>query len=58
MVDDISDVLAHSKTLVIGNGDPEFATVFKDLRDDQVMIDLVRVSESRSVAGTYEGICW
>jgi GDP-mannose 6-dehydrogenase len=58
MVDDISDVLAHSKTLVIGNGDPEFATVFKDLRDDQVMIDLVRVSQSRSVAGTYEGICW
>lgn len=58
MVDDISDVLAHSKTIVIGNGDPEFGNVVRELRDDQVMIDLVRVSQSRSVAGTYEGICW
>jgi GDP-mannose 6-dehydrogenase len=58
MVDDMGAILEHAKTLVIGNGAPEFATVARELRDGQVLIDFVRISESRSIAGTYEGICW
>jgi len=51
-------VLAHGKTLVIGNGAPEFAEVPKKVGDGQTIIDFVRVCDSRTIAGIYEGICW
>lgn len=58
MVSSIDEVLEHGRTIVIGNAAPEFRDVPKLLRDDQTVVDFVRVSESRSVAGVYEGICW
>jgi hypothetical protein len=30
----------------------------KLLGDGQTVIDLVRIADSRSVSGVYEGICW
>jgi GDP-mannose 6-dehydrogenase len=58
MVPSIEDVLAHAKTIVIGNAAPEFAEVPRKINHGQTVIDFVRVSESRSVAGVYEGLCW
>ncbi|MBI3043005.1 MAG: nucleotide sugar dehydrogenase [Betaproteobacteria bacterium] len=58
MVSSIDEVLDHAGTLVIGNAAPEFRDVPKRLRGSQSIVDLVRVSEARSVAGVYEGICW
>src|SRR3954467_1153291 len=58
MVPTIDDVLAHAETIVIGNGAPEFAEVPKRIGEGQTIIDFVRVSDSRSIAGIYEGICW
>ena len=59
MVADIDDVLDHAQTVVIGNKDPEFGDVPARLRDDQVLVDFVRVVGSRrSEAGKYDGICW
>jgi GDP-mannose 6-dehydrogenase len=58
MVPTIDEVLAHADTIVIGNAAPEFADVPKRTAEHQTVIDFVRVSESRSVAGVYEGICW
>jgi GDP-mannose 6-dehydrogenase len=59
MVGGINDVLDHAQTVVIGNQDPEFGTVPERLRDDQVLVDFVRVSGGRrSEVGKYEGICW
>jgi len=58
MVPRVEDVLDHASTIVIGNAAPEFREVPRLLREDQTIIDLVRVTESRSVAGAYEGICW
>jgi GDP-mannose 6-dehydrogenase len=58
MVDSIDEVLAHGRTLVIGNGAPEFADVPKRVVDGQTIIDFVRVSDSRTVLGVYEGLCW
>src|SRR6266850_445846 len=58
MVATIDEVLAHAQTLVIGNGAPEFADVPKRIADGQTIIDFVRVSDSRTIAGIYEGICW
>jgi GDP-mannose 6-dehydrogenase len=52
------EVLAHARTLVIGNGAPEFAEVPRRIGEGQTVIDFMRVSDSRSVAGVYEGLCW
>lgn len=58
MVSSIDEVLEHAGTIVIGNADPEFRDVPRRLAEGQVIIDLVRVTDSRSVTGVYEGICW
>lgn len=58
MVSSIDEVLGHAGTIVIGNAAPEFRDVPKRLTDGQTVIDFVRVTESRSVSGVYEGICW
>jgi GDP-mannose 6-dehydrogenase len=58
MVPTIDEVLAHAKTVVIGNAAPEFADVPRRAAGGQTIIDFVRVSASRSVAGVYEGLCW
>jgi GDP-mannose 6-dehydrogenase len=58
MVPTIEEVLAHAEILVIGNAAPEFADVPRRIGDHQTVIDFVRVSGSRTVAGVYEGICW
>jgi GDP-mannose 6-dehydrogenase len=51
-------VLAFTETIVIGNGAAEFKSALDRLRPGHVVVDLVRVSEERSQAGRYEGICW
>jgi GDP-mannose 6-dehydrogenase len=58
MVPTIDEVLAHAHTIVIGNAAPEFAEVPRRIGEHQTVIDFVRVSGSRTVAGVYEGICW
>jgi GDP-mannose 6-dehydrogenase len=58
MVASVDKVLDHAGTIVIGNAAPEFREVPRRLRESQSIVDLVRVSEARSVAGVYEGICW
>jgi GDP-mannose 6-dehydrogenase len=58
MVESVDEVLAHAGTIVIGNGAPEFRDVPRRLSGRQTVIDFVRVTDSRSVSGVYEGICW
>jgi GDP-mannose 6-dehydrogenase len=58
MVNDIDAVLAHAQTIVIGNNDPDFKTVPDRLRDDQLLVDFVRITSRRSEKGKYDGICW
>jgi GDP-mannose 6-dehydrogenase len=58
MVDSIDEVFAHAKTIVIGNASPEFADAPTRIGDGQTVIDFVRVCNSRTVLGVYEGICW
>ena len=58
MVSSIEEVLDHARTIVIGNSAAEFRDVPRRLGDGQSIIDLVRVTDSRSVNGVYEGICW
>ena len=58
MVPTIGEVLAHAQTIVIGNASPEFAGVPRAVNDGQTVIDFVRVCDSRTILGVYEGICW
>jgi GDP-mannose 6-dehydrogenase len=58
MVADADIVLEHAQTVVIGNKDPEFADIPGRLRDDQNLVDFVRVITKRSDGRTYDGICW
>jgi GDP-mannose 6-dehydrogenase len=54
----IDEVLEHADTIVIGNSAPEFRDIPRRLGDNQTLIDFVRITDSRSVSGVYEGICW
>jgi GDP-mannose 6-dehydrogenase len=43
--------------LIIGNKAAEFREIESKLRDDQIVIDLVRLWEKPS-DDSYQGICW
>ena len=58
MVTSIDEILDHAQTIVIGNAAPEFADVTKRIGDGQTIIDFVRVCDSRTIVGVYEGLCW
>jgi GDP-mannose 6-dehydrogenase len=58
MVPTVQDVLDHAQTIVIGNAAPEFADVPRRIGDGQTVIDFVRVCNSRTILGVYEGLCW
>lgn len=58
MVNGIDAVLHHAETVVIGNNDPEFRCIPERMREDQRVVDFVRISNRRSENGKYEGICW
>nr|HNH72085.1 UDP-glucose/GDP-mannose dehydrogenase family protein [Pseudomonadales bacterium] len=58
MVSTLDEVLAFAETLVIGNGAAEFREVPARLRAGQQVVDLVRIAESMSQPGSYDGICW
>ena len=58
MVDSIDEVLCHADTLVIGTNDIEFPAILNKIKDGQVVVDLVRITENMLNKETYDGICW
>ncbi|MDD5250630.1 MAG: UDP-glucose/GDP-mannose dehydrogenase family protein [Rhodocyclaceae bacterium] len=58
MVSSIDDVLNHARIIVIGNAAEEFRDVPKRLEFGQAIVDFVRIRDTRSISGVYEGICW
>jgi GDP-mannose 6-dehydrogenase len=58
MVQSVDEVLQFAKTIVIGNKDPDFRVVLEKLRDEQSIVDFVRITDRRSDIGKYDGICW
>lgn len=54
----VAEVLENSEVLIIGNKGAEFLEVGTQLRDDQILIDLVRLFEGRTSDEQYRGICW
>jgi GDP-mannose 6-dehydrogenase len=57
MVNSMEEVLQFADTVVIGNGAAEFRQVPGMLKDNQTIVDLVRISKEQS-GGRYDGICW
>jgi GDP-mannose 6-dehydrogenase len=59
MRDSIEDVVSTSEVIVIGNKSSEFSQVFQQADPNQLIIDLVRISENGDRSNAqYEGICW
>jgi len=59
MVDSIDEVIAHSDTIVIGNGADEFRVIAEQIPQGKSVVDLVRITGRRSsVDAGYDGICW
>ena len=58
MVQSVEAVLDHAQTVVIGNRDPGFENIPTRLRDEQQLVDFVRIGNHRSNNGKYDGICW
>ena len=54
----IAEVVEHAELLVIGNRSPEFKDALAALRDDQIVLDLVRISETPPDNPNYIGLCW
>ena len=55
----IDEVLQGSEVIVVGNQAPEFAKAVTDCREDQIVIDLVRLPIYGSLMkADYRGICW
>ncbi len=58
MVGSIDEVLAHAETIVIGNGAAEFRDIPSRINEHQQVVDLVRITNEKSVEGVYDGLCW
>ena len=54
----VDEVLESSDCIVLGNKAEEFTGIKSQLRDDQVVIDLVRVVDGLPLPENYQGICW
>ena len=58
MADSVADVMAFAEVVVIGNASAEFRDVPDSVGDEQVVIDLVRISPQVHAKPSYQGICW
>ncbi|OAD21556.1 UDP-glucose 6-dehydrogenase [Candidatus Thiomargarita nelsonii] len=58
MDESMDAVLEHAETVVIGNNAKEFRDIHERRRDDQVLVDFVRIFDHKSEEGKYDGICW
>lgn len=57
LVDDIQEVIEHAEVIIIGNNAEEFQHIGPSLKEDQHIIDLVRINNLEDKR-FYDGICW
>ncbi|RPI87330.1 MAG: nucleotide sugar dehydrogenase [Chloroflexi bacterium] len=59
MADSIEEILDTSEIIVVGTKSKAFQDIFDRMKDDQVLIDLVRIVPSPEMLnGRYQGISW
>lgn len=54
----MEEVLEHAELVIVGNNDARFVDVPKRLRQDQLLIDFVRLSGVEALGDRYDGINW
>jgi GDP-mannose 6-dehydrogenase len=55
----IDQVVEAAEVVVVGNQSPEFADAVGRCREDQIVIDLVRLPRPKTpIVADYRGICW
>ncbi len=57
LTQDSQKVLTRSEIIVIGNGSPEFADIVRQATEDQIIVDLVRLSLRMTHKGKWEDVC-
>lgn len=55
---DLGEVLAGSDLVILGTKTASAGEITPHLREDQVVVDLIRLLEGRLTGGNYHGICW
>ena len=58
MFNELADVLDWAETIVVTSRDPEYRGVAGVIRENQVVIDLVRIPRMPRSNGQYHGIAW
>ena len=59
LCESLDQVIGQSEVIVIGNASPEFSDAITRCRQDQLVVDLVRIPLDFSrVRAQYDGICW
>jgi GDP-mannose 6-dehydrogenase len=59
LIQDLKELVSHADIIVIGSKIPELETLWPMVREDQVIIDFVRVTPNDGIkGGNYQGISW
>ncbi|HUP02323.1 MAG TPA: nucleotide sugar dehydrogenase [Gemmatimonadota bacterium] len=58
MVDDVSELIGHARTIIIGNDDAHYLEALELVSDGQVIVDLVGLGGQNAYGRGYFGICW
>jgi len=58
IVTDTQDLVDTCDVIIIGQKNPLFVDVLKDLKAHQHVIDLIRITPTIETEAFYEGICW
>ncbi len=59
IVNDISEIMAHSEMIIIGNHSDEFKTIILEQETNAIILDLVRIIKNlENSPENYTGLCW
>jgi GDP-mannose 6-dehydrogenase len=58
MTDTIEELVEFAEVIVIGNKSEEFREALGSLKEDQAVVDLVRIAGDIETQARYEGLCW
>jgi GDP-mannose 6-dehydrogenase len=59
LTQDMGELVAHAEVIVIGSKIQGLPTLGNLIREDQILIDLVRAfPENRGIKGIFQGISW
>ena len=58
LADTVDEALVGADVVIIGNNDPEFASLPDKLSESQILLDLVRIGDVEPLGARYDGVNW